>query len=558
MTSQKTPFVRPEFSPLSVARMLWKRKLLIVVIWFSVGLTAAVVVSRLTPSYYAEALIMVDSQKIPEKYVDSAVSSNVQDRLAAITSQILSSARLKKMIADFNLYPAQSRMVSQEELLSRLRNDIKVNVERAGERTNAFRVGYIGRDPAITAQVANRLANFYVEENLKTREVLAEGTSEFLEAQLQEAKRKLDGLEAALSRYKVRFSGELPQQENALAGTLGRLQVELQANNDALRRVQENKVVLQAALTGAEAAVAALQQAIDAGRPLPAVTLPEAPVRPPKRSEALIAQLEQLQLRYSDEHPDIVRLKNEIARVQGWEEQQERGLAAAPPAAKPAPAGRTPRAPAIAPELAQARERASTLKTQIGLADKEIVSRRAEHERIRGEMLRYQSRIEKLPLREQEMASITRDYEISKANYQNLLGKKISAEMATDMEKRQKSERFTLLDPARMPEKPFEPKVQLWIILASLGGLGIAAAVAMGVEMRSGVLLGEWELPANTPVLGRLPFIDITPSEAFAGIGPGLAGRVAGWKTRYVLLSSVLVSLLGVILAGLYFAVRRS
>ena len=121
----------------------------------------------------------------------------------------------------------------------------------------------------------------------------------------------------------------------------------------------------------------------------------------------------------------------------------------------------------------------------------------------------YQGRIEKLPVREQEMAQITRDYEISKLNYKSLLDKKMDAEMSLNMERRQQSERFVVLDRAQLPEKPVKPNRPVFYSAGTAAALVIALLLGFVVELRNNVMLGEWELPPGTPVLARLPYIEV-------------------------------------------------
>ena len=555
--------------PLSILRMLWKRKIAIVLLWLVVSGIAALVAFRLPAVYSAEALILVDSQKIPEKYVSSTVSTDVQDRLATISQQILSSTRLKKIIDDFDLYKDEKKSHVQEEILDMMRKDISIKVDKGwtGNRPGAFRIGYQGRDPAIVAQVANRIANLYIEENLKTREVQAEGTSEFIDTQLEEAKKRLDELEATVSDYKLKHNGELPQQESAISGTLSRLQIELQGNRDALGRAQESKMVLENTLKVAESTVAALSApelpvAEDAPRPiagLPAVSGP-LPVKP---SDQIRAQIEALRLRgYSDTHPDMRKLSGELARVQKLESQPTQADVPRPVAPKadqaPAKTTETTKAPAHRPpprqavELGQALERVTTLKSSLAIVAKEIEQRTADQQRILREMNAAQSRLERLPIHEQDLAKITRDYEISKANYRSLLDKKFSAEMATDMEHRQKSERFTIIDPARVPEKPISPNRPLLGGGGSLVGLVIGLAFGIGTELRKNVVLGEWELPTGVPVLGRLPFI--VPMVPEPAPPPGKTGRLMrSRKFRLAIISSAVLSCLAITAAGIYF-----
>src|SRR5205814_10023647 len=183
----------------------------------------SMIVVRSLPSVYrAEAVVLVDSQKIPENFVSPTVSGDLADRLALINQSIMSSARLLDIIKAFNLYGKDRARLTQEELLRKMRDDISVNFEKSwtGDRMHAFRLGYQGPDPNVVAQVANRLAGLYVLENVRAREDQAEGTVHFLARQLQEAKKSLDEQEQKLARFKEEHNGTLPEQQSSLMGTL--------------------------------------------------------------------------------------------------------------------------------------------------------------------------------------------------------------------------------------------------------------------------------------------------------------------------------------------------
>ena len=271
MIAQKSGALKPELTPLSLARMLWKGKLGAALIALGGGAITFAVVHYLPAVYRSEALILVDSQRIPEKYVSSSVNSEVQDRLMTIRQQILSTTRLLKIIDSFGLYKEERKKLVQEEIIEKMQQDISIKIEKGWvrDRPGAFRVGYEGQNPALVTEVANQLANLFIEENLRAREKEAEGTADFIENQLKEAKKTLDDLEARVSQYKLQHNGELPQQETSLSGTLNRLQVELQGNQDGLNRAQQNRIVLQSNLTMAEASEAALARVLE---PRPART----------------------------------------------------------------------------------------------------------------------------------------------------------------------------------------------------------------------------------------------------------------------------------------------
>lgn len=490
--------------------------------------------------YRAEALILVDPQKVPEKFVTSTVTEDLQDRLATISQEILSTTRLRKIIEDLNLYPDKRKTLAPEEIVELMRKDIEVRVEKS----RAFRIGYQGRDPKLAAEVVNQITDLYIAQNLKSRETQAEGTTEFIDHQLQEAKKRLDETEGAVSQYKVRHTGELPEQESSLSGALSRLQMELQGNQESTNRARQDRLALESALNSAESAEAALQQSArgavaQAGRRQSgAAVVPRGETRVQRPSEILEAELAVMRQHYTEDHPDVRRAKQRIAAQRRGEEREFRQQAQAPAAAQAAAAAQADgeKEPAVSPapvmdpatavELIRVRERISTLRSQLSGLDRAAAEHAAERQRILDSISSYQHRIEQLPFREQEMAAMRRDYEISKGNYGSLLEKKIAAEMSSDLERRQKAEKFRTLDSARAPDKPFKPNRKALYLLCIAAGLGLGVVAAVGMELRSGVLLGEWELPKGTLVIGTIPNIEaqLPPAGASTEVQ---GGRVA-------------------------------
>lgn len=515
MNSPQPLHIRTELLPLSVAYTLWKHRRLVVVTAGLLSVASVVVIRKLPSVYRAEAVVLVAAPKIPERMVASTVNSPTEDRLNTITREIRNGDRLRDIIKDFDLYHELNAR-SPEAIVAKIRSDMEITFDRGwtNERTGAFRVAYKGPSPKTVAAVANRLANLFVEENSRVREGQAEGTSEFIEAQLLDAKARLDTLESAVGRYKQQHNGELPEQENALSGALARLQVSLQGNQDAINRAAQSKALLLESLRAAQFEEDMLARAARKPREVPGATLanPVLP-EPRKKSEALAAQLEGLLQRYGDDHPDVRRARSELARAR----EAERAEADEPKASAPAPS--TPQVPlptvetaeTTTMELVRARERTAQLKLQLSMLDEETRTRSAERDRTFADIKAYQKRIESLPIREQELSRLTRDLEISRNNYTALLSKKLSAEMSKQMEKDSKAESFTLFEAAKPPSAPFQPNRPLLYAIACVASLVIAIVFAVGKELKKGVLLGEWELTKTTPILGRVPRIERFP-----------------------------------------------
>ncbi len=487
--------------PLSIARMLWKRRWLVLVLW-AVASTIAILVVRALPSVYrAEAIVLVDSQKIPETFVSSTVSGDVADRLALISQSIMTSARLLKIIDAFDLYKDQRDGLSQEDVLNKMHKDISVSFEKSwtGDRMHAFRLGYQGRNPKIVADVANRLANLYVAENVKAREDQAQGTVDFLRRQLQEAKASLDDQEQKVARFKQEHNGSLPEQQSSLLGNLSSLTVELQGVQSAIDRAQENKLSLSSALSAAESSQASLRATLQGG------TVSNGMLK--SKSEILAEQLEQLRLKYTPDHPDVQNLERALAQAKREEAADLEAANAKGGSASDAVAAQ-PRL--TSPELVQAKERVSTIQGQLKVTNHQIETLDKRRNELLAAIAACKAKIANLPLIEQEMTGLKRNYEESAGNYKSLLQKKLAAGVATDMERSQKSERFTIIDPARVPQKPEKPKRPLIASLGSLGGLAIGLLTAFILEFRKETFLGEWELPPDTVILGRVPLIDMS------------------------------------------------
>ncbi len=516
MNSPRPLNTRTEFLPLSLACALWKHRFLAIGTAVVLSAAAAVAIRRLPSVYRAEAVVLVNTQRIPERFVAPTVTTAVDDRLNTITREIKSGDRLRDIINDFDLYH-QLHASSPEALVAKIRADMEITFDRGwtNARTGGFRVAYKGNDPKVVAAVANRLANVFIEENSRVREDEAQGTSEFIDKQLRDAKENLDQLESQVSQYKLRHNGELPQQENALSGALARLQLSLQGDQDAISRAEQNKAVLQESLKTAEMEEAILERAAIRKPALSgSQVLASGGVvtDPPKRSDVLKAQLESLLQRYNEDHPDVKRVRAELARVLESEKLENDAGKHAPAAASVSPAATQtasdePTTVINNMELVRARERTAQLKLQLSVLDREIQSRTGERAGILKDINTYQSRIENLPIREQELSRLTRDLEISRGHYTSLLTKKRSADMGEDMEKASQAEKFTLFEAAKVPTAPFAPNRQLYMAVAGGASLIFGIVLAIGKELKNNVLLGEWELAKGLPILSRVPSI---------------------------------------------------
>lgn len=502
-----------QLSPRSVIRALWKWKSLIAVMWAAGIVLSMLVLFSLRRVYTSDALILVESQKIPENFVAQTVQTGLEERLDQLKQQVLSRERLWSLIQELNLYPELRSKRAREEVLEAMRHDITIGLERgwSANRPGAFRVSYRAFSPKIAAQVANRVGNFFITENLREREQEANGTSQFLESQLEAAKTNLQEQEGKLREFKVTYNGELPEQELGMLAANGQNKAELLGIQDSIGRAQQNKLILASSLAMAEDSVSRLQElarrraaqdtsySVGAELGQPVVQGPRAEL------QRVRAELANLRLRYRDSHPEIEALLQKQSALEKAVKEDSTAAAAETPASHEKKAATVVSNFNSDPTLVTEKEKVASLKSQIALTDREIGDLEKRHERVLHDVGSVQSRMDKLPMREQQLASLTRDYEASKANYKSLLDKKLAAEMAANMERWQKAERFVMLDVARVPEKPTSPNRPVFMTGGVLMSLALAAGIAFLLETRKNVFLGEWELPAGTVVVGRVP-----------------------------------------------------
>lgn len=506
-----TSLTQVRFSTLTILRTLWKNRILVGTIWLLGSAATVSIVHSLRPVYSADTLILVESQKIPESFVAATVQTALAARLDKLKQQVLSTERLWKLIQELNLYQEQRRTHTREEVLRMMRSDMTISLERgwSTEQPGAFRVEYEAPVASLAAEVTRRMGQFFIDENLRQREVEAKGTSAFLGDQLEASRRALQEQEARLRNFKLTHNGELPEQENSLLANLSEARVELLGIQEQLGRAQQNEAVVKSALAAAQQTEKLVERLIRAQQQAGRQT--ESSAQDPQQSaletelERAQARLLALRTRYEDRYPAVQEMAAEVARLsKQYEDEQAKTNSGRSVTTNSA------EAVAAASGANDQRERIATLEAQAAETAKEVRDLEARRDQVLQDVAAIQNRLPKLPVREQQLAAITRDYETSKASYRSLLDKKLASDVAANMERVQKAEKFVMLDPVRTPEKPIRPRRLLLSGAGVLLSLAVAVGLAILLELKRDVVLGEWELPAGTRVLSRLPRIAVT------------------------------------------------
>ena len=467
-----------------------RRKWLILLPAVVIATVASLVIKNLPNVYRSESLILVVPQRVPESYVKSTVTARIEDRLQAISQQILSRTRLEQVIQDFGLYPRErARQELMEDIVERMRTqDIGIGVVKG----DAFRVSYASNDPRVAMRVTERLASLFIDESMRDREVLAEGTSQFLGTQLDEARRELMQVENKLQEYQRTFNGELPSQQAANLQGLHNTELALQSLGEALNRDRERRIAF-------ERTVNDLLNESNVEIPAPDRAASKPDMSQALQDELRIAQqaLIAVELKLKPDHPDVRRQRRAVAELEKRVEAQqlEATLAAKPTVT-------VSMDPALRRRLVEARAELENL-------DRQIEAKIAEENRLRGVMAMYQSRIEAAPVREAELATLTRDYETLQQTYRSLLAKREESQISANLEKRQIGEQFKILDPARMPERPESPDRPRLYLIAILAAIAIGIGLAAAAEFLDRSLRTEADVRAalNLMVLATVPYM---------------------------------------------------
>jgi polysaccharide chain length determinant protein (PEP-CTERM system associated) len=473
-----------------------RRRIWFVVIPFVLIVSGACIYAIFAPRQYkASTLVLVSPQRVPEAFVQATVTSKVEERLQSIAQEVMSRTRLEQVITEFRLYENERKRLSREEVVELMQKNIQVSLPTKKEEKGYFTISYIGADPNTVTTVANRLSSLFIEENLKLREQQAVGTTEFLATELTQSKARLDQLETAVTQYKRRFMGQLPEQRDTNLKLLEQLQNQYQRVGESLRAAQDRKLFIQKQLTDLELPIGSPSPVpVKEGQPSLGKTssLQKKTASSPavigvggsyeSQKESLIRALEDLRTKYTENHPDVIGAKKMLADLEI--KKNTYGARIDP--------------------------RYRELNNQLVMTDMAIKRLEEEERNMAAQMGKYRARIEQTPEREQDMASLMREHHSTKESYERLLKKSQDAQQAENLEKRQKGEQFRVIDPARLPEKPFSPDVPKILLISLLAGLGGGIGLAFLREQmdRSFHDAGDVEIALGLKVLATIPRIE--------------------------------------------------
>src|SRR5258708_4069805 len=473
-------------------KTILRRRIWIIIIPAVVLAISAYAVSLFLPSRYVSAtVVLVEEPAVPENFVKQVIGGDVNQRLATMQEQILSRTRLQQIIEKFGLDKRETSQISMEEMVARLRDSITVSAVRPMAETRAnglpgFTVSVTARQADLAQKICEEITSFFMQQNLFLREQRAEDTTEFLTKQLNDAKARLDAQDTRLADFQRRYMGELPDETQTNFSLLSGMTSQLEASSQALSRAHQDKIFVESMLS----------QQIEAEK---LTHVGSSPVTFQKQLGTLEDELAALRSRYTDEHPDVIKVKSEIARLQ--KRIQEEAFAGSSPATG------GPDKEGLTAETLQAKQ----LRAQLFQINQTIRERTAEQARLQQEIGKVQAKLQLSPAIAQEYKALTRDSQTALTIYNDLLKKHSDSEMATDLERRRQGEQFRVLDPPSLPQKPTFPKRPLFGVGGFLGGLGLGLAIAFALEVQDTTLRYERDVERilKLPTLAMIPFIEV-------------------------------------------------
>lgn len=475
---------KPPSTPHELIDLMRRRKWWIIIPLLVIPALVLAVSLRLPKRYRSETVILVDPQKIPVEYVRPTVTGDVADRLQTISEEVMSRTRLQRIADELSLYHDLRGKMTKDQLIGAMRKDITVELIRGtNERSpvGGFKIGYTADSPAIAQKVTQEIASLFIEENLKARGQQAMGTNEFIQAEMEKARENLSQQEEKIRAFKAAHLGSLPEQEASNLQLIGQIQSMAETNSQAIDRATQQKVYLQSMLN--------ISGSGEKGEAMAVATPAQLEL------QAKRAQLGAARQKYTDSHPDVVRLQNEVATL----DQEVRSQ----PKDKPVPIGAT------GPNAAQ------QFQSQLASIQQEIRSRTARQAQLEGQIRNLQGRVEVLPAVQSQFADLSRDYEASQKNYQSLVEKEQSSGMAAELERHDQSERFRILDPASMPSAPASPNLLLINAAGLVAAFVLGAGLALLVDMFDPTIHNpdEFDRYLAVPLIVTIPVLQPETSE---------------------------------------------
>lgn len=512
----------------------WRRKFYLVIPVILISAATLIIVNLLPPIYRSTGTILVESQQIPQEFIQSTVTGFADERITIIRQRIMTSRQLLSIIEKFKLYENGTENAAKSDILNSMRSRILVdrisaNVQGRGGGASAliaFNVGFEHSSASVAQRVANELVTLFLEENAKTRREKATDTTEFLNREAVRLRTEIEEFEEQIASFRQENEGQLPENMMVSIGRVEQLRLRLfdvarerqdLINNRTLLQIEldnmeqdvvepsevssqsraetelirlQNEFVSLSSRYGTEHPdVRALRREINAyeeryGRP-------ENDTRLLQQIEDVEAELVEARQRYTEEHPDIRRMTRRLESLREiLGESSGETTEAIPPERRQNPS------------YLQAIARLDSLTMRIQSLDKNEID-------INSEIIQLENKISQIPQVQRGLDALRRDYENTRIKYQDIRAKQLQAELSISLEEEQKGERFTLLEPPLLPDRPVKPDKKkltaLGLMLSVFCGIGLVVVI----EALDGGIYGSRALAKITKMtpLVSIPYL---------------------------------------------------
>jgi succinoglycan biosynthesis transport protein ExoP len=479
--------------------ILNRRKWALLVPFFLIAVASVMAAMLLPPVYKSTATILIEKREIPAKYVTSSMTTFAEQRMQSIRQRVLTSRQLQALIKQFGLYGKLQKKQTMDEILAKMRSQISlnpVNVEVTDQRsrrpataTIAFTLSYEGDNPQKVQQVVNTISTLFLKEDLKGRTAQASSTHEFLKKEKEKIDVRLVKYEQQLAAYKKKHVNSLPELFQVNMQSLNTIERNIELSKENLRTLKEKKEELGEQLSNT---IIDLEDSMVVGGRKDADEI---------RLESLKMELINLKTKFSNLYPDVKKLQQEIKKLEAKVEAKRTGAEATEIGTRT----RTRKNPAYI-----------TLSSRLAGIKSDIGSVKNQIRDLEDQAEEYRARIAATPDVEGKYNAILAERKNLTARQMEMQAKMMDANVAQALESQQKGERFTLIESASFPGKPFKPNRMAIVLIGIVLGIGAGVGFASIIEFSDTSFRGPEALERDMgfPVLTSIQRI-VTRQERF-------------------------------------------
>jgi len=465
------PIAEYELTLHDYIEILRRRALLMIATFMAVILITTALALFLPPVYQSSGTILIESQQISSEFIANSATGFASERIEVIKQRVMTRENLLRIIRKYNLFPKDDGSRVTSELIEDIRERIDISLlntdlggRRRGRATIAFSISFEDRYAEQAYRVTNELVTLFLDENIKSRVERATETTEFLSQEAKRLKGDLEKMETLVAAYKQENKDSLPEHLSLKIDILQRSETALAELNRDYQASKNEVIRLDLELTAAMQGSNALGGLSEL--------------------EKLKAAYREATVSYTDTHPTVRSLKRKIAALEN--------LASSDSAA--------------ANSLATDSELVFKIKTLLATAKNRLASIQKQRQPLLKKITDLEKQIIKTPQVELGLASLLRDHSNAKKKYEEIQSKELGAQIAENLEGENKSERFSLIDPPLLADKPIKPNRVKIIMLGLFAALAAAIGIAVLLEMLNQRIRGKGAL---TMLIGQSPLVEI-------------------------------------------------